>query len=366
MLSLSGPSIDPASDDALLDQARKPSSRMDAVVEPAWSGAGLDRPLSVSVLARPRVAASAIAIEVDGRGVFEAADRSVTLPGPWAAESLAGLDLGLVPGGPGAGGASITIRALDQAGQAVATVRRELFAEYDRDGRVFGGDAGFTEIGLRRVEADLAAGKITTEEAAARSLALTTRTAVTTGDGAAGAVAPAARSFSVQAPGAFTVQGQARWLDATGGLNPIPRARVSVYDLNVSGAALVTTGTTDDSGFYSLNFTHQDEPGQGNPDLFVRIETISSFALVKPETNVNAYAISSLVALEVAPGSTLTRNVTTDNNSDDVNTAFSVHSAAGPRRPLCQHDLVHGPFANPGQLSRLRRATRSSRSRTSR
>ncbi len=313
---------------ALLDEGQKAYSRLDLAIVPAWASAAADRALPVTLLARPKIeGVASLVIEIDGSGIFASADRRLDLAGPWAEAGVTMRDFALMPQGTGAGSAAFQVSAIDGQGQVVGSHRLNLFAEVDADGRLFGSTASAGDVAWRRLEADLTGGRITTEEAAERSFALSTRLAVTTDEDLGGGMAQDVWMATVQAPGAFTVQGHARWLDRVGGLNPIPRARVSVYDLNVSGATLVTTGTTDDAGFYSLNFTHQDEPGQGNPDLFVRIEAFSPFALVKHPTLANAYAIASLVALEVEPGTTLIRNVTTDNSSDDVNTAFSVHSA---------------------------------------
>ncbi len=280
-------------------------------------------------MARPQTpGVASLVVEIDGSGIFAGSDRSVVIPGPSLAGSVAMRDFALMPEGLGAGSVQFVVNALDDSGQVIATRRTEIYAEADADGRVFGSLASADDVALRRLEADLAAGVITPEEAAARARRLSSRMARTTGFDEVPDLGNSEDFVSIQAVGTFTVKGQAQWLDRAGQLNPIPRARVDIFELNIATIDVVSTAFTDDAGFYSITFTHEDEPNQGNPDLFVVVSSVSQFAVVKAGGSLGQpYEIVSPVTTEIAPGSTITRNLTSDTIDSDANAAFSVHAS---------------------------------------
>lgn len=70
----------------------------------------------------------------------------------------------------------------------------------------------------------------------------------------------------------ITVKGKMQWSDRNGGKHPIALAKVEVYDQDPGPAyALLGSGTTDLQGNYSIQVTHDDGAGEGDPDIVVQV-----------------------------------------------------------------------------------------------
>ncbi|MGI9022739.1 MAG: hypothetical protein ACR2HV_05830 [Acidimicrobiales bacterium] len=127
--------------------------------------------------------------------------------------------------------------------------------------------------------------------------------------------------------GTVNVSGQIRYNDSNGNPHPVRSAPVEIRDSTGGGnSVVVTTVTTDASGRYAAAVDN-GHPGGGGRNIFVRVLARSAgFRILVPGGGGEVHRIDSAITSNVADGAALTVNLTA-NNTNDNNTAFSVHDA---------------------------------------
>lgn len=170
-------------------------------------------------------------------------------------------------------------------------------------------ERGEQDLRRRRVDALVAAGQLSADEAGALDEqilgAAASSTTVTEG-ACAGA--------------SLCISGIVQWTDRDGGLHPVDRAPVQVRDQDPGPDTVVTTVTTDADGAFAATVGAVDsEGGLSGRDVYVRVLADG------PGFTLDQH-VDSAVTTNLAPGSTLVKDVTAGNVTDN-NTAFSVHAA---------------------------------------
>jgi len=176
-------------------------------------------------------------------------------------------------------------------------------------GTTLASERGEQDLRLQRVDALQAAGRLTAEEAAALDdeiLGAAESTTTVTEGGCAGT--------------SLCVSGTVQWKDRNGGLHPVDRAPVQIREQDPGPDPIVTTVTTDGTGAYQAVIDAVDSEGDlTGRDVYVRVLADGpGFTL--------AQRLDGGVTANVAPGSTLVKDVTAGNVNDN-GTAFSVHAA---------------------------------------
>ncbi len=252
----------------------------------------------------------------------------------------------------GTGNAAVHVTVVAGGSQGEQYRRNEgLFTVY-RDGRAHAGMGGYIYVGLEAIQQDLAAGRMSEDEAraATRALAapqpgidelpreglgvmLTPEGGLTLPEFAAAPSDETSPPDRVMRGGVqrisaanITVQGQVNWLDENSNSHPCYGCTVEVRDDELIGSELVTAVATNTDGAYSFVVDNDDGPLQGGRDIFVRVRAVNSVVGVRPSGGGDYYSADSPIHDNVADGSTTTENFTFDNTG--TNSAFGVETAA--------------------------------------
>lgn len=177
------------------------------------------------------------------------------------------------------------------------------------EGTTLVSELGEQDLRLQRVEVLQAAGRLTADQAddvteQIRGAAESTTTITEGGCGGS----------------SLCISGIVQWKDRNGGLHPVDRAPVQIRDEDPGTDTIVTTVTTDGGGAFAATIGATDsEGGLSGRDVYVRVLADGpGFTL--------GQHVDSAVTSNVAPGSTLVKDVTAGNVNDNA-TAFSVHAA---------------------------------------
>lgn len=177
------------------------------------------------------------------------------------------------------------------------------------EGATLVSELGEQDLRLQRVDLLRAAGRLTAGEAIALE------------DQILGAAESTTTVTEVGCSvGNVCVSGIVRWTDRNGGLHPVDRAPVQIREQDPGTDPVVTTVTTDGDGAYQAVVDDVDSEGDlTGRDVYVRV-------LADGPGFTMAQRLDSAVTANVAAGSTLVKDVTAGNVTDN-GTAFSVHAA---------------------------------------
>ena len=128
----------------------------------------------------------------------------------------------------------------------------------------------------------------------------------------------------------ITVNGLIQFTDINGATFPVQDADVEVYDVNGGAETLMSSGSTDSSGNYSITVAGVDTSGDGTgPDILVRVYPRGPLARVHQADGGDVYSMDSPVQNDVADDSTVTINITAgnDESTNPGQVAFEVYEA---------------------------------------
>lgn len=229
----------------------------------------------------------------------------------------------------GKGEIRAAVTAQNNTGKQIATRVVQLYYLASADEVLFG-RSGPLDLQLKRYGKDRQAGRLDAdayEAAIAQSLyggATETRAPLA----GAGAVGADAAAVTPQAAADITVSGQILWTDSAGGTHPVRLAPVEIWDAEVFGDELVATVNTDAAGNYTATVNNDDGTLRGGRDIYIRVLGQGpGFTIKQPGFFGSSIpGIQSSTDDDVADGAAVAKSLTA-NNTDDNNTAFSVHDA---------------------------------------
>ncbi len=126
------------------------------------------------------------------------------------------------------------------------------------------------------------------------------------------------------------VNGLIQFTDINGAAFPVQDADVEIYDINGGTEVLMDSGSTDSSGNYSITVQGVDTSGDSTgPDILVRVYPRGPLVRVHQANGGSVYTMDSPVQNDVVDDSTVTINMTADND-ESINpgqVAFEVYEA---------------------------------------
>lgn len=301
----------------------KPNGGLSISITPRNDSSALGAAAVADVSIRPERDVAGLNVAVHTTGALTL-NSPATLSLPAARKgSVVNLQISYAVGGAGQGELRATVAATNDKGAVLATTTRRIYT-YASATEVLYGVSGPLDLQIKRLRRDHSAGRINDEEFARSSKRVLYGGATETGSVRPGSGAPDG-GVSVQATNDVTVTGRILWTDSAGGTHAVRSAPVEIWDDDVFGDELITTVTTNDSGDYSATVNNDDGFLQGGRDIYIRaLAQGPGFTVKAPGSSV--HAIESNTDSDVANGATVTKNLTA-NNTDDNNTAFSVHDA---------------------------------------
>ena len=190
--------------------------------------------------------------------------------------------------------------------------RRETLYVLLRPDQSFVGLGGFQAVDLDAIEHDFVRGTLSTEQAEKAREDLAKMDAVVE------------RGVESGLGGTITVQGNILWTDENGDTHATYKMRVEIWDDDIIFDDLVATTETDMNGDYSVVVDNDDGFGEGDRDIYVRVETTNGFVDCQTLGG-DTYFAESGVTDEVPSGSTVTENFVFTNMGN--NPALSVFQA---------------------------------------
>jgi hypothetical protein len=217
----------------------------------------------------------------------------------------------------GTGVVDAEVTGLDSKGNVVATRLTHLWVEGFRDGIAQSAN-GPSDARVLRLQRLRAAGSLSDAQYLAAVEAAVGTGIADTGGASAG---PTATGAPAAAPAGTTstVTGHAKYTDSAGTTHPIRRAVVQLRALKAGGSDLLASGTTDDTGAYSLS------GDSGGRDLVVRANSQSDGFAVQTTTGLIYFVQSP--AKPPAAAVTVDTTSAVDDATHDTNGALNVADA---------------------------------------
>jgi hypothetical protein len=208
----------------------------------------------------------------------------------------------------------VSVNTTDKQGNAVNTIR-DIFVLATEE-EVYVSKTGFDEIKLKDLKDKKQKGKVTDQEYKKQEKL------IKRGDARIDTSVTLAAKPSVQT---ITVSGRVEWTDSAGNVHPAKFVPVEIMDDDVIFDDTLATTKTDNNGNYSAVITNDTGFSEGGYDIFVRIKSEGDGFEIKSEGLFGeVYSIETDVSNNLPNGAVVSDQITL-NNTDNSNTAFSVH-----------------------------------------
>jgi hypothetical protein len=293
----------------------KPSGGLNISLVPTTDISSVGGEVYAELAILPEVDISSLKVYLISKGVSKIKSDSVFELLSLKAWDETNVTVNYVTDSPGEGEVRAKVEAFDDVGRHLITKMAVIYVLSVEGDSVLHSTSGPLELQVRKIDRNYKKGNLSSEEYDSAI------------EGVLGGGAAETGSILESADATITIAGQIRWTDSGGGTHPVRLSSVEIRDDELIGSELVTTVTTDENGNYSATVDNNDGLLQNGRDIFIRVLAEGPGFIVKlPGLLGEVHRIQSSVHPDLADGTVLNINLTA-NNTDDNNTAFSVHDA---------------------------------------